>query len=240
MQLRLKYYLKVAPSRLVQSWEREQEIIEIYQHCWGLFLDYFISSPHLGLTILSIKGTAGSLFGKWIVRHFGDLTKQLLYLPGLHNFNRQKITRREKNPFPVLFVQLETELLVLGDVRAAPLSHPSPRQCGPTSIVHKTRLDNSANFEADHCLQSVWGATDRTMLIHQPGWGLQSLEMRTPTSKEWRREVGWARGQSLKPEETGGKCGLGNFFSSLKISEKYRIFQLRPCEGLFYIFISLY
>lgn len=64
MQLRLKYYLKVAPSRLVQSWEREQEIIEIYQHCWGLFLDYFISSPHLGLTILSIKGTAGSLFGK--------------------------------------------------------------------------------------------------------------------------------------------------------------------------------
>lgn len=48
----------------------------------------------MGLTILSIKHAAGSFFGKWMVRDFGDLTKQLLYLLGLHNFNRQKITRR--------------------------------------------------------------------------------------------------------------------------------------------------
>lgn len=41
----------------------QQEIIEIYQHFW-VFSYYFISSPHLGLTILSIKGPAGSLFGK--------------------------------------------------------------------------------------------------------------------------------------------------------------------------------
>lgn len=64
MQARLKYYLKAAPSRLVQSWAREQEIIEIYQHFWVFSYYYFISSPHLGLTILSIKGPAGSLFGK--------------------------------------------------------------------------------------------------------------------------------------------------------------------------------
>lgn len=89
-----------------------------------------------------------------MVRHFRGFTKQLLYVPGLHNFNRRKITRR-KNPFPVLFVQLETELLVLDDVRDAPLCRPSPRQCGPTNVVNKTGLGNSENFEAEHCLQSV-------------------------------------------------------------------------------------
>lgn len=64
----------------------------------GSFFDYFISSPRLGLTILRIKRTAGSLLGKWMVRHFGVLTKQL-YLPGLHNFNRRNITRRKKIHF---------------------------------------------------------------------------------------------------------------------------------------------
>lgn len=47
-----------------------------------LFFDYFISSPHLGLTILSIKGTAASLFGKWMVRHFRDLTKAIVVFAG--------------------------------------------------------------------------------------------------------------------------------------------------------------
>lgn len=57
MQALLKYYLKAAaPSRLAQSWAREQEIIEIYQHFWAFSYYYFISSPRLGLPILSIKG----------------------------------------------------------------------------------------------------------------------------------------------------------------------------------------
>ena len=43
------------------------------------------------------------------------------------------------------------QLLVLGDVREAPLFCPSPRQCGPTRVVHKTGPGNSANFEAEHC-----------------------------------------------------------------------------------------
>lgn len=175
----------------------------------------------MGLTILSIKRTAASLFEKWMVRHFGDLTKQLLYLLGLHNFNRQKITRR-KNPFPVLFVQLETELLVFDDVRDAPLSHPSPRQCGPTNVVNKTGLGNSENFEAEHCLQSVWGATDTTMFIHQRGWVLQSPETRTGTSKEWRKT--WPE---LEAREYTGKMWIWKFyFSSIKILRKHRIFQV--------------
>lgn len=38
MQPSLKYYLRAAQSCLVQSWDRKQEIIEIYKHLWSLFI----------------------------------------------------------------------------------------------------------------------------------------------------------------------------------------------------------
>lgn len=146
----------------------------------------------------------------------------------------------KKNPFPVLFVQLETELLVLSDVREAPLFCPSPRQCGPTSVVHKTGPGNSANFEARHCFWNVLGATDRMMFIHQQGWGLQNPELRTPTGKEWRREVWMSTRPELEAREDRGEMWTGEF-SSWKILEKHRrTLQLRPCEGLCYTCSFLY
>ena len=49
--------------------------------------------------------------------------------------------KEKKNPFPVLFVQLETELLVLGDVREAPLFAPHPDNAVPLGSF--TKLDQA-------------------------------------------------------------------------------------------------
>lgn len=80
------------------------------------------------------------------------------------------------------------------------------------------------------------------MFIHQQGWGLQSLDMRTPTSKGCRRERCISRRPELEAREERERRWMGMFyFASVKMLEKAgRILPLRRCEGLFYIIRFFY